>query len=78
MMGVPIETEPTFSHGTPELLFNGNFDLGLGRSYDVSPDGHRFLMVIDSVAADGIGGPAAQIIVVQNWFTELERLVPTP
>ena len=28
--------------------------------------------------ADGAEGPAAQIILVQNWFEELQRLVPTP
>jgi hypothetical protein len=38
-----------------------------GRRYDVLPDG-RFLM-----AKEGGG----RIVVVQNWLTELEQLVPT-
>jgi len=42
-----------------------------GRTYDVSHDGRRFLMV---------KGPAnqasPQIVIVQNWFDELRRLVP--
>ncbi len=32
-------------------------------------------------SADGVEDPFAgltQIVVVQNWFSELERLVPTP
>ena len=41
--------------------------------YDVTRDGNRFLMVKDEAAT----GTAAQIIVVQNWFEELKRLVPT-
>jgi hypothetical protein len=40
------------------------------RNWDVAPDG-RFLMIKAATAA---GSP--EIIVVQNWFGELERLVP--
>jgi hypothetical protein len=43
--------------------------------YDVMPDGTGFIGVQSS---DGEGGeaPAPQIITVQHWFTELQRLVP--
>ena len=46
-----------------------------GRSYDISPDGQRFLMI----KGDGVDGAAApaSIIVVQHWLEELKRLVPT-
>ena len=40
-------------------------------SYDVSPDGQRFLMV-----KQGQQVPE-QINVVQNWFHDSKRLVPT-
>jgi hypothetical protein len=40
-------------------------------NYDMSPDGERFLMVKDSEQE------AKQVNVVLNWFSELERLVPT-
>jgi len=43
------------------------------RTYDIFPDGERFLMVKD--APDPTS--TAVIILVQNWFQELERLVPT-
>jgi hypothetical protein len=43
------------------------------RPYDVSLDGTRFLALKDI----GVEGDAPQIIVVENWFEELERLVPT-
>lgn len=47
----------------------------IGRPYDVSPDGKRFL-VVDEVEHAGPNTEDA-IVVVPNWFTELERLVPT-
>jgi eukaryotic-like serine/threonine-protein kinase len=42
-----------------------------GRTYDVSPDGRRFLMVKQPATR-----ASAQIVIVQNWFEELRRLVP--
>ena len=47
----------------------------IGRQYDVSPDGKRFL-VIKNAAVDGGAQARNQIVVVQNWFEELKRLVP--
>ena len=35
-------------------------------------------MVKESGPFTGAEGPAAQIILVQNWFDELQRLVPSP
>ena len=43
-----------------------------GTNYDVSADGQRFLMVKQGEQVPG------QINVVQNWFEELKRRVPTP
>jgi eukaryotic-like serine/threonine-protein kinase len=42
------------------------------RSYDVSPDGRRFLMI--KQATEDVTAP--QIVVVHNWLEELKRLVP--
>ena len=43
--------------------------------YDITPDG-RF-MIIGSGQGDASGGQATQqIVLVQNWFEELKRLVP--
>jgi serine/threonine-protein kinase len=46
-----------------------------GRTYDVSPDGRRFLMIKQGDGGDQTSAPP-QIVVVQNWFEELKRLVP--
>ena len=75
IFGVPIETDPSFAAANPELLFEGQYVFGGmgGRNYDVAPDGERFLM-IKPVESDSA---APEIIVVQNWFEELQRLVPT-
>jgi Tol biopolymer transport system component/predicted Ser/Thr protein kinase len=76
MMRVPVETEPTFRKGRPEVLFEGRYAVneivpGL-RFYDVSPDGQGFVMV-----QRGEPQEEAQLVLVQNWFEELKRIVPT-
>ena len=72
MMVVKITTEPRLSIGTPEKLFTNSY-VGadnLHTHYDISPDGNRFLMIKRK------DNPIAQLICVQNWFEELNRLVP--
>jgi len=74
VMSVPVAAGPGFSPGRPVRLFEGAGYIGAGaqgggRTYDVSPDG-RFLMV-----RSGERG-ATSIVVVLNWFDELERLAP--
>ena len=73
MMAVDITTEPTFTNGTPKLLFEGEYvSYGPRAVYDVTPDGQRFLMIKESEAASTV----TQLNVVLNWFEELKRLVP--
>ena len=82
LMAVPVEpvepvetvqTEPSFAPGNAEEVFGGYYVAGgaaFGRSYDISPDGERFLMIKDETSS-------TEFILVQNWFEELKRLVPT-
>lgn len=73
MTRVPIQTAPTFSAGTPTKLFDTRyFSGGSGRSYDVSPDGQRFLMV---KAAGTEQAPS--MVVVLNWLEELKAKLPS-
>lgn len=77
MIAVGIETKPAFRAGRPTVLFEGHYDTSPtgqqpGISYDVSPDGKRFLMI----KAGGEQPAATQLQVVQDWFEELKRLVP--
>jgi Tol biopolymer transport system component len=71
MMAVSIATQPTVSVGTPRLLFERHYEGAL--NYDVTADGQRFLMLKSSEQDQ----KATQIVVVQNWFEELKRRVPT-
>jgi len=77
VMVVPVQTDPTFRAGRPEILFEGRYVTSrVMRSipyYDISPDGQRFLMIKEETAQQD----TAQINVVLNWFEELKRLVPT-
>ncbi len=61
--------------GRPEVLFETAYVVPpvVGRSYDVSLDGTRFLMIKARQAEDGA---ANRIVYVQNWFDELRRLAP--
>jgi eukaryotic-like serine/threonine-protein kinase len=78
LMSVPVTTGSTFAAGTPAKLFDAPyfFGFGPGRNYDVSSDGQRFLMLKPS-DADGEPASAARLVLIQNWFEELKRRVPT-
>ena len=65
--------------GSPTRLFEGPYFLAAaaaGRTYDVSPDGQRFLMIKVGAGSDQTAAPT-NIVVVQTWHEELKRLVPT-
>jgi len=85
IMAVPIEPGLTFSAGNPKMIFDGVFvgtpgalgSINLsGRTYDVSADGQRFLMIKVKGSTPTDTAPA-QIVVVLHWDAELKRLVPT-
>jgi serine/threonine protein kinase len=64
--------------GTPGRVVEGRYlttAASISRSYDVSLDGQRFLLLKQAGADPGAGPP--QIIVIQHWDEELKRLVPT-
>lgn len=52
------------------------FGRGNTRHWDVSPDGQRVLAIRQSGAAATSPDGQREIILVQNWFEELKRLVP--
>ena len=74
LMTVDVQTEPTFAPGNAEEILGGYFVGEFERNYDISPDGERFLMIKES-ASDQTS--STKFILVQNWFEELKRLVPT-
>jgi eukaryotic-like serine/threonine-protein kinase len=73
---VDVQTGNGFSAGKPRLLFKAQGYVGMSsiRTWDISPDGRRFLVVS---AEERKPRPITELILVQNWFEELKRLVPT-
>ena len=73
MMVVPVQLKPTFTAGTPRMLFEGRYGATANvRGYDVAPDGRRFLMVQQQ---DRPAVRLAEMIIVQNWVEELKQKV---
>jgi len=77
-MGVDVRSQAGFAAGVPRMLVDGGFLFNLAtaqnRSYDISPDGTRFLLIESpntGSEADTVG-----LTVVLNWAEELKRLLP--
>jgi len=68
------DTSGSLSFGPPEELFPWRyyFQVGVRSQYDVTADGERFLVIGQTTGAVASG----RMILVQNWFEELERIVP--
>jgi serine/threonine protein kinase/WD40 repeat protein len=71
-MAVSISSEPEFSAGRPQLLFEGPYVNVPGISYDVAPDGRRFLVLKPAYDDSKVD----RLHLVLNWFEELKRLAP--
>ena len=78
-MRVGVARGPTWAATVPTKLFDGSYG-GTGfhfsRTYDVSPDGRRFLMIKDSGAGDQ-NATLASMVVVLNWLEALKQRLPT-
>jgi eukaryotic-like serine/threonine-protein kinase len=79
MWALPVALRPTFKPGAAVRLFGSEAYSGRGRlmgarTYDLSPDGRRFLMIKQDPGVVGSGTPS--LIVVLNWFEELKRAAP--
>ena len=69
-MVVTVDLQPVFKAETPRLLFEGPYVQVGGASYDVTPDGRRFLLL---EPAQQEAAPVTHLNVVLNWFEELKR-----
>jgi len=71
MMAVSVQLKPTFTAGTPRMLFEGRYGATANiRGYDVTADGRRFLMVQQKER------PVMRLtdmVIVQNWVEELKQ-----
>ncbi len=80
MFAVSVTTKPALKVERPVELFQRPYYISPTGSprpqYDVSPDGQRFLLLA-SVSGTNASAARPRMVVVQNWFDELKRLVPT-
>ncbi len=73
---VDIQADTSITPGKPRLLFESR---GLGpsiplRNWDISHDGHSFLMVR---LEEEEPKPVTELVLIHDWFEEVKRLVPT-
>ena len=84
LMAVPISVDiqrESFGAGMPSRVippgeYRARSTNMVGRTYDVSADGTRFLRIKTQGRATTEAG-VQRFVVVQNWVDELKRLVPT-
>jgi serine/threonine-protein kinase len=81
LMAVAVQLAPQFSYGNPIALFDTSMyflsgGASNGRTYDVSGDGRRFLLVKNPDAGNSATPTSATMTVVLNWFDELRSKVP--
>jgi hypothetical protein len=72
LKAVSVERSPALRFGKPQVVFRGPIrSEGVPwATYDVAPD-DRFIIRMDPTDA------STHLVVVENWFDELKRLVPT-
>jgi Tol biopolymer transport system component len=77
LTAVPVQLSPMFTAGNPTKLLETAYYSGpTYRTYDVSPDGQRFLMIKENAGGDQNTAPASMVVVL-NWTEELKQRVPT-
>jgi Tol biopolymer transport system component len=78
LKSVDIVTKSTFAFSNEQTLPIQGFNVvAYYRDYDITPDGERLLMLFPANRTTDTGESARpQIVVVENWFEELKRLVP--
>ncbi len=78
LVAVDLKTAPAFSFSSPMPLNFPQIDQvgDSERSFDISPDGKRFIVVLQGSDIQTGRRPAEQINFVLNWFQELKQRVP--
>lgn len=76
MMAVQVEAAgASLDLGVPDVLFEGSYFEGttvsIGRTFDISLDGARFLMIKNAADSGADDSARPQINVVLNWLREL-------
>jgi serine/threonine-protein kinase len=73
---INVSTDPSFTFTSEEAVPIGRFmEFGYYRSFDVTPDGERFLVVLPPEQSE-LAPVEPRVDIVVNWFEELKRLAP--
>src|SRR5262249_61948971 len=72
LLSAPVTHNPTFAAGRPQKILDNRSYVGAGqsltaRTYDVSPDGRRFLLL------KAQSSNTTSLVIVVNWTEELQR-----
>lgn len=78
LVSVTVQAGSSFSTGNPAKVLDTPpyLTTAAGRSYEVSTDGRRFLMIKNPTASGSAPQTAATMTVVLNWLEELKARVP--
>jgi len=78
LMSVTVRsTGTTFAAENPTKVFDtAAYLIGQSRTYDVAPDGQRFLMIKPSQTGQDRAASAPCLTVVEHWTEELKQRVP--
>jgi serine/threonine-protein kinase len=79
LMSLPVPSGSSWGAMTPkQLIKDGYFTNPVDslRTYDISPDGQRFLLIKPDTTSQQAATPSGGVVVVLNWVEELERLAP--
>ena len=78
LMVAAVETDAAFANDVPTPLLDWPYDEGNeGRTYDVAPDGTRFL-THKAVEGSDTADTSPRVEVILNWTRELAERVPVP
>ena len=80
LIAVDIETTPAVTLGIPQPVPIGTPPSDNSRTFDIMPDGERFLTTVPMTLeeTEDEQAPEGQINIVLNWFEELKAKVPVP
>ena len=83
LMVAAVATEPNFSPSTPSIVVEGfgtSFSWGTGntRGFDITPDGSRFIARTRGGFQSDAMNIFTGLVVVENWFEELNERIPIP
>ena len=77
VIAVTYEIKGGFTVVNSEVLFQGDYySTSSDPSWDIHPDGKRFLMMKEDPADSNADKSRPRIDIVLNWFEELKERVP--